>query len=510
MALTPDEKRRLMELAARRSGAAPAAQQQAQPWKSYGGVLGKIQDLSEGIGASALKTYYGGKELLGLAEQDDRTHLKLWQDAAGESGWGMAGEVTGDIAQLAIPGTAGVKAATAIPKAMRWAQGMKAGTRLGADVAGSAGLGAVQLPSEDGSRSENAFMYGAGALGGAALGKTLNIAATGIKGSPAAQRLRAEGVKLTAGQQNEVLRRIEGFMNLLPFTAKGVERSRERSYNSLLRKMQNKADPEERLFNKSLLQERMSPKEINAAMYKSFNDGYATAWGSTAQVTSSGVTKMGNALTSNLHKMTNGQQKAITRLAQELEEKLMNPANSLKDVDDLLRAYRKNPGKDPAKVRVYNQTLSDVRAALRGELPEQNQQLLSKLDEKYRKFKVLQNASTAAAAERRAGVLTLEDLQAGNRQATSQFQRSMGQEPFGSMLDDYAKARGQPKEPLLGVSRAIVKEIPDAFQTRHLQSVLGGTAPWQKPIRDWTEKHYPGVLRKWYSAARLGGAAAED
>lgn len=472
-------------------------------------ALGKVQDFSEGIGVAGLETYYGAKDLLGLGEESDTETLDAWKRAAGESGWGTAGRVTGELAQLAIPGTAGVKAASKIPQAVRFAQGMKAGTRLGADVAGAAALGGIRTPDETESRTQNALVSGAAAGGGAVLGKTLGILGTGIKGSRAAQRLKDMGVKLTAGQQNEVLKRIEGFMNLLPSTAKGVERSRERSYNSLLRKMQAKADPEGRLFNASMMMERQTPKEINRALYQTFKEGYESAWGQTGQISPTGISRMEQALTGNLHKMTAGQQKATQRLGAEIAEKLGDPRNSLKDVDDLIREYWKNPGKNPAKVRVFNQMLKDVRGSLRNELPEPQRQLLSQLDDKYKKFKVLQNASTAAAAEKRAGVITLEDLQQGNRQVTSQFQRSMGDEPFGNMLDDYAKVRGQPKEPLLGTSRAIIKEIPDVLQTRHLQSVLGGTAPWQGPLRKAIEKHYPEELRKLYSAARLG-AAYED
>ena len=66
-------------------------------------ALGRVQDFSEGIGVSGLETYYGAKDLLGLGSAKDKQTLEAWRRAAGESGWGTAGQITGDVAQYLLP-----------------------------------------------------------------------------------------------------------------------------------------------------------------------------------------------------------------------------------------------------------------------------------------------------------------------------------------------------------------------------------------------------------------------
>ena len=132
--------------------------QQAAPANQYEGKEEAFyQDFGEGIGASALETWEGGKDLLsktGLVDapdESDLARLKDWQDDAGQSGWGTAGKIVGDIGQMAAGGGligAGLKAATKLPMAMRVAT--KVPNRLkGLLAQQTAGAAAVNCPKRE-------------------------------------------------------------------------------------------------------------------------------------------------------------------------------------------------------------------------------------------------------------------------------------------------------------------------------------------------------------------------
>ena len=106
----------------------------AAPTNQYEGKEeSAFQDFGEGLGVSALSTWEGGKDLLsktGLVDAPDASdlaRLQDWRDDAGQSGWGTAGEVVGDVAQILAGGGLGgaaLKGATMIPKALKGAVAM--------------------------------------------------------------------------------------------------------------------------------------------------------------------------------------------------------------------------------------------------------------------------------------------------------------------------------------------------------------------------------------------------
>jgi len=110
----------------------------------------KFEDFGEGIVASGLSTYYGLKDLVTDVTDEDRARLKDWRDDAGESWAGTAGQVVGELGQLAIPGGAAMKIGGGLSKAMKTIKGQSAL---------AAGLGGAQLPGEESSRLANAALW---------------------------------------------------------------------------------------------------------------------------------------------------------------------------------------------------------------------------------------------------------------------------------------------------------------------------------------------------------------
>ena len=97
--------------------------------------------------------------------------------------------VVGELAQLVVPGAAGLKAAKALSAANKLARTAKV-LPLAADVAGSAAIGAVRLPGEDETRGENARSEASWALAGGVAEPILRTAVAGVKGTREAARLR--------------------------------------------------------------------------------------------------------------------------------------------------------------------------------------------------------------------------------------------------------------------------------------------------------------------------------
>jgi hypothetical protein len=118
----------------------------AEPW---------YEDFAEGVVSSGMGTYYGIKDLTVGMDDEDKARLKDWKEDAAQSGWGTAGNVVGEVAQLALPGGAALKGAKALNAAGKLAKTAKA-LPLATDVLASSALGYVKPPEEGKTRGERA------------------------------------------------------------------------------------------------------------------------------------------------------------------------------------------------------------------------------------------------------------------------------------------------------------------------------------------------------------------
>jgi hypothetical protein len=485
------------------------------------------EDFGEGVVTSLLSTKAGIEDLFGDVEDEDLLQLEDWKRDAAESGWGTVGRVTGELGQLAIPGTAGLKLAAKIPtviktganagRTLKHAQGLRSATRLAGDVGGAAAHGALRLPEAGESRGGNALSSGGFAMGGQVLGKALRVAGMGVKGKPSAARIRDLGGEPSAGQMNEFLNRIEKFMNLgvIPGSAKAVEKARNASGKSLVRTAQKMADPKNRVFNESRWLEPLKSKQVNKEIKKAFDEGYDVAWGTGAQLQTGTQAAMRGAVTRRINELPGKKQtKNMKDLWKEIEDALQDPDVSVKTIDELLKNMVRGAGNNPGKVRAWNAILKDVRKAMRNGLPNNRKEMLDRLDGKYAHYAALRNAVRTRAATRGTiisdpGQITMPDLLTGQTQAANKYVLGIGDEPYNQFLDDAFEMIGTQQEPLLGTARAILKEIPDIFQTGRLGRRIAGTGLGQRRLRELARDHYPDALRNWYSGARFG-AAYED
>lgn len=183
--------------------AQPSPPEAAKPFARAGGYGPTVA----GIGDSAIKTFLGAKQLVGLESEDDKRVRKMMEEeheADPEKGWRTAGEVVGDIAQTAIPAN---YAAKGIQGAQLLANFPKLAAILGAGGSGAA----TELVTSHGegdtygeqllSKVKQAAKAGATAAaitgGISAVAKPL----TGLfKATPEAERLYAQGINPTLQQ----------------------------------------------------------------------------------------------------------------------------------------------------------------------------------------------------------------------------------------------------------------------------------------------------------------------
>jgi hypothetical protein len=321
----------------------------------------------------------------------------------------------------------------------------------------------------------------------------------GVKGTPEAQRLRKLGVELSPGRVNDVLARVEGYLNLLPVGAKAVQKARSASNASFRQVAQKMAVPLGRTFNKNPLLVKANSRKINQEIGGAFKDGYGTAWGD-IPISDAFTDSAETIALKGADKLGKGKQKALFRLLDDIKGK------SAGDTDSLLRQAVLT-GK-PGKIRDYNNVIRTMRTRLRKDLPKDNQRLLRELDKQYGKYSAVKNATTRSGAEKASGDFTMTDLLGGNAQAGHKSLRAVGKGPYTQYLDDAFKAIGDEHQPLLTASRAMIQRIP-SFGTGSVGRRLAGTGLGQESTRKAVEKYYPDLLRKYISGARLGAAYEE-
>ena len=227
------------------------------------------QKFKHGLGQSAIETGLGVKSLFtDLSETEQDVLRRLDEDAKTMGGWATAGNVVGEVAQLAVPASKVAKLSK-VEKLGRAA--------IPAAVAGEMALGggfeALKAPQEDESRLENALKGAAGAALGMGAGKVLGKALEGIKKTDAAQYLTDLGVKLTPGQAaaGGLPRAIEYTLGILPFTSKATAQAKKMA---------------DETFNVSMLKQAAPPgKTVQRGGYEgmnelktAYNDAYREAW----------------------------------------------------------------------------------------------------------------------------------------------------------------------------------------------------------------------------------------
>jgi hypothetical protein len=485
-----------------------------RPW--YAG----IQDLSEGIGVSMLETGYGLKDLIpGMEVTDEnRATLKAWKEAAGESGWGTAGRIGGEVAQLAVPGGAGLKAARALSAANKASKTARA-LPLAADVAGVTAHGAVRLPGEDESRLQNAMSAAQWGLGGAAAGKVLKGALTGARGTEAAQRLRDAGAKLTAGQTlGRPAAALENILTVTPFFARPLARARQKSEESISRIAMREAAPPTIATLKTAKPVPMEVKNMGQKgvdeLYDGFQQGYNDAWGAMRSLNPRVGGKIDYIAKQGKKRLTKGQRRKVDNVLSDMNDVYKaSPDGSAQELDVIL----KNAIVGSKKSREVDRVIKDIRQTLRSGLPKESQTALKRLDEKWPKYLAVEAAAAVPASAKKAkvgvpGEFGVDELFAGSAKAGTTRTTGRGKSPLQGIVNDWYRIKGAEKG-ILPTKALRIIQSPLFSDYSGLQGTINrriaGTGLGQKAARDLMQEEWAKQLRYGISGARLG-AAYED
>ena len=200
-----------------------------------GGTSGRLQKFGEGVAHAGLKSYYGLKDLFGGdVTEEQRAELEGLGKSAGESGWGTAGKITGEVAQFALPAGAALKGARAISAGSKMLP-------LAAEMLATGATGAATDLPEVGenkllSRAKRGGIEAGAALAGAGVGKVLGKAVKGVKKTEAAKRYLAKNpdAYLTAGQAaaGKIIPGLESAAEVTPFLARATKRGKRKGVES--------------------------------------------------------------------------------------------------------------------------------------------------------------------------------------------------------------------------------------------------------------------------------------
>lgn len=154
-----------------------------------------------GVGGSMVGTYLGAKQLVGQASPEDVAQYQQASEGLRGTTAGMLGEVGGNIAQFAIPGSAAFKGATKIaPTLMSGGRGLLAPSAVTAGIGatGGAAQGALIPVGEGQSREENIALGGTiGAIAPAATASIFKGAQA--LGQPIKEAFSKEAIRRRAG-----------------------------------------------------------------------------------------------------------------------------------------------------------------------------------------------------------------------------------------------------------------------------------------------------------------------
>lgn len=489
------------------------------PEEKEHGKLAKANDFREGLWSSVVDTGYGINELVtGDLRPDQREYAEDLRRRSQESGWGTGGRVVGEIGMLMAPGGAlgaAGKALTKLPKAARAAKAAAAATKgLKYDVAASAGLGAAQLPSDPSmSRTENALWGAGGALGGAALAKTMGVMGQGVKRSKAGQRMLDKDVRLTPGRASEgtFLGAAENLMRVAPFTAKGTNKFQERAFRD---------------WNKQMFNE-VAPKGVKITsdghagftqLQTGFNNAYDDAWGLAGKPSNEGLVSVYNQAVKAGKELPGSAEYAMKQVLNGLGKvtKEYTP-KGLKALDSTLRDLQEGAygGVNPEKY--LGDAIKNIRTTLRDSVGKESQDALAKVDAQWSQYLPVKEAGETAKAVSTKGLLDTDMVGTaiGGKGGTGGGRQLTGDAPFQSSLNDAIDTIGE-KDPnmILNIMKATAAGAPSPHGLMDFMGRgLTGQTKAQKFLRPGYEDASIQSLidsLRTPTAGKVGGAYANE
>lgn len=467
-------------------------QKEQDPW---------YEDFGEGLVVSGQDLVYGLKDLAVGLTDEEKAMLKDWEEDAGESGWGTAGRVTGEIAQFALPSGA-LKLASKAPKLARAVSAINK-TPMARDIVSSTGLGMARLPEEGEGRLQRGMEEGAAALAGGSVGKLLSKATKGVNITPEARELMEEGVRLTPGQAatSKTIRGLESAAEVTPVLAQKTEKLRKRGGDDFLLNILNKANP---LKDKPITR---IGNEGFEQLQQNVTKGYDDAWSLADNVDKDAVKLATDKLVELKKTVAPDDTPIINNILDSIKKLGKEPSNS-----DMLKALDRNIGKYIGKTKsnpVLQDALQEVRGDIRLSLPEASQEMLTRMDRFYPDYLVVKKASKAAAKDK--GKFDVNQLTGAVKSVGSDTKVAMGKGPLQKALQQGAetvgrKEGGAPLEWFRRLATAFPSVVP--VETG-MKAALGQTSG-QRVLRSAGDPVAEALRKYGITSPRFASALEDD
>lgn len=334
-----------------------------------------------------------------MVSPETTSELERLQNVRG--GFKTAGNIAGDVAQLAIP-TSRVAKMTNFPRALAAESGLVAGHQ------------ALQDPEPGQTRIGNAAIGGAAtAVGGTAVPAALRYGVQPAvrqvlnKAAPidsVAQEMIEGGVKLTPGMARPRLAGVERLMGKIPGVGGRVGNLQAEAVES---------------WNKYVL-ERIGPiardldatgQEAFQTLQDRFTSAYSDVWGGVTpkNVRANEAYKNLDTLKADIDKLPTDYQGLARGSIEDAQTALLQFAETgdtrlLDAADDALRAAQQQAGQDGGPL------FSNIRNVYRESLPDNVGSKLAEIDYQYRKYGVTQRAAGYVDSMKHGGVISPSSL----------------------------------------------------------------------------------------------------
>lgn len=490
LALLEEEEALLLK---RGQGVKPQAKERAEdePW---------YEDLAEGLAASGMGTFYGIKELIKGLTPEEQARLKDWQKDAGQSGYGTAGKILGEVAQIAVPGGALVKGARLAGLAK---QSPRLAAALGETLAAGA-HGAVTLPQEGDSRLKQATKQAAATLAGHGIFQAGAKAIKGARISEHARKLIDQGVYLTPGQAapKGALPGIERLLTVTPLAARRTKEAQEKAVTSWHKNVIQAAAPEGVVVTKP---GHEGFKQLHKGVKEAYKNAWLTADEIPGEAADTLLTRIGEVAPDFGVEDT----RAFTRIEDNIY-KLFDEggAKSAQALDNVLRREIKKAQKGSD----LQKTLNGLRSAYREALPPPTKAALAAVDAKYPAYLTVKKAVSKASGKE--GVFTPAQLTVSSRQVGTETSTALGAGPLAESVKAGEATVGQTTKKdaeLIGFMRRALSALsgPIPMETAG-RVVLGQTLP-QKAVQQAVGSPVGQALRRYTpSTGAIAGAGIDE
>jgi len=386
-----------------------------------------FEDFGEGVVKSLMKLNVGMQDLTGDVRPEHAAALEDWSRDAGESGWGTAGEVAGEILQLAIPGGALIKGAKGVQKGKGLVNTMK--SMAGSTAAKEAGLAGTmagaRMPEKGETRVGNAMLDAglgvAGDLGGKLFMKTLR----GADKTDEALELLADtidpvtgkpSVTLTPGQsaKSQGIQGLEQTMDYFPGVSAGGVNARKRALEQWNKNILNNSSPPPVVKPDAQgIMQTTGDALIEATgttgtkqLQKLMTEAYADAWQGAGKLKRSHIDPIQRNMERNARRLGEADERALQSALDDLNKLFADGSRKgFQSADDLLRRRLKSAGDDKYDL---SQALEQARVDLRASLPTEVTSKLDAIDAQYPAYLTSRNAVKHSAKDE--GIFTPNQL----------------------------------------------------------------------------------------------------